>query len=82
MAIPWKEHTNSFLSNGNWSTLKTHIQVTLYGLNHVYIRICMYVQITICIQSQLMKREAMNLKDSREGFKAGFKGRKGKGEML
>lgn len=60
-----------FLSNVKWSSLKTHMQVSLYGLNQLYLRIYMYMKLTTCLQWQLMKREGTNLNDSRWGFKGG-----------
>lgn len=48
----------------------------LYGLNRLYL----YVEMQICVQEQLMKK-LMNLNESGEEYKGGFRERKGRGEM-
>lgn len=79
VAFPKEEHSN-WLFGAKWSALKIYIQVTLYRLNQLDLRIYMYIH--ICIQKQLMKKEATNLNENREGYMEGLRRRKGKGEML
>ena len=43
---------------------------------------CVCVFVCVCMQQQLVKKEVMNLKQSEEGNKGGFRGRKGKGDMM
>lgn len=53
-------------------SLKAYIQVALCGQKRLDLN--MYKQIHTHRQQQLMKREAMNLKESREGYMGGRKG--------
>lgn len=56
---------------------KKHIQFTLYKLIKLQLGICRYH--AICIQQQLLRKEAMDLKESREENITGLGGRKEKG---
>ena len=44
-----RENKTNWLSNTEWSSLKTYIQVTLYRLNRLYLILCKYMQ--ICIEN-------------------------------
>lgn len=71
-----EEHTNC----AKWSAMKIELQVTFYGLDRLYLGLCMYIY--ICMQEQLVKKETMNLEKSGEEYIKGFGGRRGKREKL
>lgn len=51
------------------SVLKTYIQVTLYRLSRLYLRISMYIHIDI---TTINEKKAMDLKESKEMSIGGF----------
>lgn len=52
-------------NNVKWSAMKIFRQATLYGLNRIYLGIYMHIHINIVRQWKLVKKEAMNVKESR-----------------
>lgn len=46
VGLPREEYTN-WLFGAKWSSLKTHIQVTLYGLKGLYLGIYIYINIHV-----------------------------------
>lgn len=52
-----------------------------YFMDRIYLSIYKYIQISICMQWQLMKREAMKLKETGDGYIRWFRKKKGKWEM-
>lgn len=79
-SLPREEHI-SWLSSTERMTLKTHILVTLYELNRLFscVRAIYIYSNTYKHAMTTDKKEAVNLKKSRERDKGG---RKGKREML
>lgn len=76
---PWIPHPHTeaptdpkyllkMLPNIKMSALKTHIRLTLYRSTRLYLYTCMHA-------IAISKREAMNLKESYEGYIGGFGGR-------
>lgn len=61
------------------SVLKTHIQITLYGLNKLYSGIHAYTY-TYAITINKKKKDVMSLKVSTEEYMIGLKGGKGRGK--
>lgn len=57
-----EEHTN-YLSSSKWSALKRDVWITLYRPSMFYLVAC----VCVCNNS-LWKKEAMNLKESKEGY--------------
>lgn len=72
------EHTNCLFSTER-STLKTYIQVTL--LIRLYLGIYAYENTYVYAMTISGKKEATDLKESRNGYVEGFEGRKEKEEM-
>lgn len=62
-----KENTN-WLCNVKWSSLKMYIQVTLHGVNLLYLGIYINIQYT----EQLVKTKGATNVESREMYMAGF----------
>ena len=48
---------------------------------HVCVRTRAHIHTHMGVLKKLMKKEVMNLKESKEGCVEGFRGKKGKGEM-
>lgn len=71
--IPRQEHMNWFLS-AKWLAIRTSIQVSLYRLKGLYLRI--YVYIHVYKQLKLMKKGILNLKEYRERYIKEFGGRR------
>lgn len=78
MVFSREEYSNR-LSHAE-SSPEAHIQVRLYGLSSLYLRI--YSVYTYPYKQLItVKMESMNLKDSEGGFIGAYKGREKKGEM-
>ena len=66
-------HPRCVPGNLEWSALKTHIQVTLYGLNRLCLVIHMYEHICIYMHTLLISnKKAMDLNESRVGHMGKF----------
>lgn len=61
-------------------TLKTHRQITLYGLNELYLGIC--ITDTYMHAVTVDEKRGMDLKESGEEYMGRFGGRRGESKML
>lgn len=68
------------LSSAKWSALKTHTGSTIWSEMVIFSNISVYSYIQAITISG--KKEAVNLKENREGYEMGFGGRKEKKEIL
>lgn len=69
-----REEHNNWLSNTKWAALKTCIRVTLFRLRRLYLGIYTYIHSN--------KKEAVNLKESKEGLCRRVRGRNEGVEMI
>lgn len=79
VVFPREGHTN-WLSNAKWSAWKTSIQVTLFRVKQVvsrYLGIYMYVLMHI-YAATIIRKEAVNVKASKEVSGKIWRGGKGK----
>lgn len=59
----WKEEHTNWLSSAVCSALlKICLQVTIYGVTRLYLRICMYIHCNYVYNDNKRKKEAMTLK--------------------
>lgn len=81
VVVPSREESTNRWSGSKWLSLKTHIQVTLYGLKRLYLGI--YVYINICIYMCAITIDVRRDHEFEgEGYMGRFHGRKEKERML
>lgn len=94
MVLPKEDHTNWF-SGAKWSAPKTdtaniirtqqiifrNIHIYTYMHTYTYVYLYIYLHIQTHIWYHLLKKETMNMKESRERYMGKFGWRKEKEEM-